>query len=91
MGTDHALAARMQRQVMVVVQHVAIGPVFVQVAPRAQPIIEYLGADHMPARPPHMVPGICRLHVVVPDQQIVHVLDFKGEVVEAGALPANAK
>ncbi len=35
LGTDHALAARMQRQVMVVVQHIAIGPVFVQMAPRA--------------------------------------------------------
>ena len=91
MGADDALAAGAGNAGVVAVEHVAVGPVFVQVAPRAEPIVEHLAADDMTAGAPHVAVVARRMEVIVADQQIVDVGHLEGEVVETGTLPFDAE
>src|SRR5262249_41112671 len=73
------------------VEPVAIRPVLVHRAPGIGPIVVDIAAEKMAADAPDVLVGAEPLQMIVPDEDVVDILDLEGEMIEPGALMPNAE
>ena len=66
---------------MIVVDHIAVGPMLMNAAPGIAPVVEYLTAQIMPSDPPSVFVAL-RFHVIVAGLDVIKILNLERQVIE---------
>src|SRR5262249_17528400 len=84
LGREEIAAARR-------VEAIAVRPMLVHRAPRAGPIVVDIAAKKMTADAPDVLVGAEPLQMLVPDEDVVDILDLEGEMIEPGPRMPDAE